>query len=129
MFKKVRILIVEDDASISDIYSMQLQASGFEVITAVNGKEGLEKALAETPALILLDIQMPIMDGLTMLKELRPHNDYTKKVPVIMMTNLSADRADIIKTVAETGPVYYLVKVDVTPLQVVEKIKECLGMD
>ncbi len=118
------ILIVEDDLAIIDIYSTALSVEGFEVFTAVNGEEGLQKALAETPDLILLDILMPVMDGLTMLQKLREENDYGKKVAVILLTNLSAGNEDIIKKIAETEPIYYIVKNSLTIKELVEKVKD-----
>lgn len=123
------LLVVDDDPNTRDIYSIELQAGGFEVLTASNGEEGLKTALAENPDLILLDIQMPVMDGLTMLGKLREESDYGKKVPVILLTNLSASNEDIIKKLAETGPSYYIVKVNATPRQVLEKVKEKLASD
>lgn len=124
---KKNILIVEDDPSTSDVYSIALIQQGFVVHTAFNGKEGLEKAQKEHPDLILLDILMPIMDGFTMLQELRKSGDYGKSVPVILLTNLSASNEDIIKKVAETEPVYYIVKISMGPEEIVEKIKERLS--
>jgi len=84
----------------------------------------LEKAGKELPDLILLDVLMPVMDGFTMLKELRNQDGPAKKIPVIMLTNLSADSEDIVKKVAETGPVYYLVKAGLPLEKLIEKVKE-----
>ena len=125
---KKKILIVDDDFFIRDIYSTVLKSEGFEVIMAENGKEGLKKTLSEIPDLILLDVLMPIEDGLTMLQKLRERNDYGKKVPVILLTNLSAGNEDIIRKIAKTEPVYYIVKASLTPHQVVEKVKERMSL-
>ena len=124
---KNKILIVDDDSGIRDIYSIALSAKDFDVITAVNGEEGLEKSIKETPDLILLDISMPVMDGLTMLKKLRATNDYAKKVKVILLTNLSAGNEDIIKGVVETEPDYYIVKSSLSVSELVKKVKEVVG--
>lgn len=123
------LLIVDDDPNTRDIYSIELQAVGFEILTASNGEEGLKTAIASKPALILLDIQMPVMDGLTMLGKLREEGDYGKNVPVILLTNLSASNEEIIQKLAETGPSYYIVKVNATPRQVLEKVVEKLALD
>ena len=130
MIKKIKtkILIIDDDLSIIDIYSIELRRDGFSVITAMDGEEGLKKALSETPDLILLDILMPVMDGLTMLQKLRQENEYGKKVPVILLTNLSAGNEDIIKKIAVTEPVYYIVKTSMTLDQVVDEIKKRLSL-
>ena len=125
--EKIKILIVEDDEDTRDIYCKALSLGGFETICAVNGQEGLEKAVTDIPNLILLDVLMPIMDGFSMLKELREQEGNVQKIPVIMLTNLSADSEDIIKKVAETEPVYYMVKANLSVNQLVDKVKEFLA--
>ena len=125
--KKIKILIVEDEASLSTILTEQLQLEGFITSSAANGQEGLTKALSELPDLILLDIVMPVMDGLTMLQKLRETNDYGHGVPVILLTNLSANTEDIIKKVATTEPAYYIVKTDMKMAQIIKKIRERLA--
>jgi CheY-like chemotaxis protein len=84
-----------------------LKQEGFEVVSASNGQEGLETIKKEKPDLVLLDILMPIMDGLTMLERLRGMGDYEKKLPVILLTNLSANSEEIIKKVAENFALPY----------------------
>lgn len=123
---KNKILIVEDDRLLQDGYALALQAENFQVLRANDGQEGLELALKEKPDLILLDILMPIMDGLQMLEELRKDESYGKKASVVLLTNLSATNEDIVKKVAQTGPMYYIVKSSLTFREVVEKIKEVL---
>jgi len=90
--KRFRILVVEDEQRILNFLSSKLKASGYEVLTASNGLEGLEQAQAQEPHLIVLDLLMPKMDGLEMLKELRSFS----AVPVIILTAKGAD-ADRIK--------------------------------
>jgi len=125
-----KILIIDDEPSIIEIYSIALKAAKFLVVTAESGAGGLEKALAEKPDLILLDISMPDMDGFEMLEKLRQENEYGKKVPVILLTNLSAGgKEDFIEKVAKTGPMFYIVKSNFTPDKVIEKVKECLGLN
>jgi len=85
--KRFRILIVDDEERILHFLSSKLKASGYEVLTATNGLEGLEQAQAQEPDLIILDVLMPKMDGLEMLKELRSFST----VPVIMLTAKGAD--------------------------------------
>ena len=97
------------------------------VLTATNGRDGLELALREKPDLILLDILMPVMDGLTMMDQLRTKDLYGKKVPIILLTNLSASEEKIIQAIAKNEPAYYLVKSDWDLSGVIEKIKERLG--
>jgi len=98
----------------------------FETLEAGNGEDGLATALKEHPDIILLDIVMPKMDGMTVLKKLR-EDEWGKKVPVILLTNLSATGADIIEGIVEQEPSYYLVKSDWKIEDVVAKVKDTLG--
>lgn len=120
------ILIVEDDAPIRNALHDKLTREDFAVLEAKNGEEGLEIALRERPHLILLDIIMPKMDGMTMMKTLRKENEWGKSVPIIVLTNLSADDK-MSQEVAEDESAYYLVKSDWTLQNVVEKIREQLS--
>ena len=90
--RQFRILVVDDEERIINFLRTKLKASGHEVLTAGNGLEGLEQAQAQEPDLIVLDLLMPKMDGLEMLKELRSFS----AVPVIILTAKGAD-ADRIK--------------------------------
>jgi len=121
------ILIVDDDQLIVECYSLALANQGFSVLTAENGQIGLDMAISKKPDLILLDINMPVMDGLTMLRELRK-NDYGKNAAVILLTNLGADKEHIIKEIAESRPLYYIVKADFSIPQVVKSIKDALAI-
>ncbi|HEY78083.1 MAG TPA: response regulator transcription factor [Dehalococcoidia bacterium] len=85
--KKFRILVVDDEERIVNFLRSKLKASGFEVLTARNGREGMEQAQAQEPDLIVLDLIMPGMDGLEMLKELRSYS----AVPVVILTAKDAD--------------------------------------
>jgi DNA-binding response OmpR family regulator len=122
----MKILIVEDEDIALQPLVERFAAEGFEVVAARDGEEGLEKAVRERPDLILLDIIMPKMDGMTMLKKLRETDEWGKKVPVILLTNLSADE-EILKGIAEDEPAYYLVKVNWTLDEIVEKVKQRLA--
>ncbi len=77
-----KVLVVDDDKLIVKIITIELEARGYEVQCAYNGKEGLESALANEPGLILLDIMMPVMGGLEMLEELRK----VSQIPVIIIS-------------------------------------------
>jgi DNA-binding response OmpR family regulator len=79
----IKVLIVEDESVLREMYRDKLEHEGFEVIVASNGKEGLEMAIAKKPRIILLDLMMPIMDGKMMLRRLRALPDF-KKLPVII---------------------------------------------
>jgi len=123
--KKV-LLVIEDDAALRNALRDYLKAEGFLVCEAENGEDGFQAALRDLPDLILLDILLPKMDGMTMMKKLRQENEWGKKVPIILLTNLSPDNEKINKVVAENEPAYYLVKAN-TPIEtLMEKIKERL---
>ncbi len=122
-----KILVVEDEASLLRALSDKLTREGFAALEAKNGAEGLEVAWREHPDLILLDIIMPVMDGWTMFQKLR-QNDWGKTVPVIVLTNLSADNDDQKARVANLEPAYFLVKSDWKIEDLVVKIKEVLGI-
>jgi DNA-binding response OmpR family regulator len=125
--KKTKILIVEDEVIINKAYTDELRSEGFLVMTAMNGRDGLELALRERPDLILLDILMPVMDGLTMMDKLREVKDlYGKNVPIILLTNLSASEEKIMKSITKNEPAYYLVKSDWNLSDVIKKIRDRL---
>jgi two-component system response regulator MprA len=126
--KKVLIIeIIEDEASQQKALTEKFMREGFRVISARDGEEGMRIALKEHPDIILLDIVMPKVDGLSLLKKLRGESSWGKTVPVILLTNLSADNDKIISIIAECEPAYYLVKADFTLDQVVEKVRERLA--
>ena len=86
--KKPKIMVVEDDSFVMDIYQTKLSQEGYEVIQAENGVEAFKKLETKIPDLILLDIIMPYMDGLQMLKKIKLE-EKLKNIPVILLTNLS----------------------------------------
>src|SRR3989344_259933 len=119
-----KILVVEDELAYLKLLNSQLTQNGYQVIEAINGKKGLEAAKKENPNLILLDIRMPVMDGMAMLDALRKQES-GKKTKVIMLTNLEPDDK-IIGEVVNDEPSYYFVKSDIQFNDLLEKIKELL---
>ncbi len=113
------VLVVDDDQSLSRLYSDKLKKEGFTVFVANDGIEGLEHALSQHPELILLDVLMPKMDGISMLKELRT-DSWGKNVPVIMFSNLKE-----IENIGEVRAMVqeYVVKVDIRLNDLVALIK------
>lgn len=81
------ILIVDDEQDLLTLIETRLKTYGFNVLTALNGEEGFRKAKEEKPDLILLDILMPIVDGVTMAANLRK-DENTKKIPIVFLTSL-----------------------------------------
>jgi DNA-binding response OmpR family regulator len=123
---ETKVLIVEDEDIIRKAYADELKENGFVVLIAQNGQEGLQTALDKKPDIVLLDILMPVMDGLTMMSKLRKSGGYGKKVPIILLTNLSAGEEKIIEAVTKDEPAYYLIKSDWNLSDVIEKIRERL---
>lgn len=120
----IKILLVEDDTFLVEMYTTKFELEGFEVVSAEDGKRGLELAKKENPDVILLDILMPKMDGFEVLDELKA-DAVTKDIPVILLTNLG--QQDDIKKGFEKGAVGYLVKAHFMPSEVVDKIKGILA--
>lgn len=127
MENKKIILITEDDKSLRGAMANKLINDGFTILEAKDGEEGLLISLKEHPDLILLDIAMPKMDGMTMLRNLR-EDKWGKTVPVIILTNLSSANEERNKDITELEPTYYFVKTDKHIEEIVEKIKEKLGI-
>jgi DNA-binding response OmpR family regulator len=122
---KKTILIVEDDRSLLRALVDKFKLKNFHVIDSTDGKRGLEMALKEEPDVILLDILMPKMDGITMLGKLRQENKWGKRVPVIILTNVEPDN-NMLQSIIEHKPAYYLVKSDFKIQEVVDKVEDCL---
>lgn len=116
-----KILLIEDEILILRMYEKIFSFEGFEVVSAVDGIEGLEKAKTEHPNLILLDIMMPKMDGLKVLEELKAAPE-TKDIPIVLLTNLSSDI--VIKEAFSKGAAGYLVKSEVVNEKIVEEVKQ-----
>jgi DNA-binding response OmpR family regulator len=119
-----RILIIDDDQYLRDLYEEILKESGFEIETAVDGKDALAVISKENFDLILLDIMMPKLDGIGFLKEFNKIPDKDKKGIVVILTNLAHD--PIIKEGLSLGAKAYLIKADLNPDQLVDKVKSFL---
>lgn len=122
---KKTVLIVEDEPSLQRALGDHFSREGIEVLKAKNGQEGLEAALREHPGVILLDIVMPVMDGMTMLTKLR-EDEWGKDAHVILLTNL-VDNKEIVEAM-RTGVFDYLVKSDWKIDDVVARVKQKLGL-
>lgn len=125
MEPKSRIVIVEDEPAIQEMYRMKLTLAGFEVRTANDGEYGLSIINDFEPELILLDIKMPRMSGDEMLEKLRT-TEKGAKLRVIVLTNISRDEAP--HNLRFFNVDRYIVKAHYTPSQVVEVVKEVLGI-
>lgn len=119
-----KIAIIEDDPTISQMYRMKFEADGFDVRMAGNGKIGVDLVKSFKPDIILLDIQMPEMNGAAALKLIREHKD-SKDTPVIILTNLGEEEAP--SKMRSLGISSYIVKANNTPRQVVAHVKNTIG--
>lgn len=119
-----KILLVEDEDFIRELYVRQLTNAGFSVKFAVDGQSGLDMLRSETFDLLLLDIMLPGMNGLQLLREFKTQNPSSKMI-TILLTNLGQEA--VIKEGFELGAQAYLIKASYTPDQVVNEVKNALG--
>jgi len=118
--EKKKILIVEDDNFVAEVYLAKLSEMGYETALAQNGEEGLAELKKGKVDLILLDILMPIMNGIEMLEEVKKNEEW-KNIPVILLTNIGEKES--IQRVREMGVKNYLIKSHFTPAEVIEKVE------
>lgn len=120
-----RILIIDDDLYIRELYEEVLRDEGYEVDSAINGEEGLAKAQAGGYSLILLDVMMPELDGMGVLEGLKAHPPSVPNGPIILLTNLGHD--PLIKEARSKGASSYVIKAEMNPDQLVAHVKKFLG--
>lgn len=119
-----KILIVEDEPLIIRMYQKALAFDGFDVISALSGKEGIELAKKEQPDLIIMDIMMPEVNGIEALATLK-QNPQTRNIPVIMLTNLSGEKDK--ELAMNRGAFEFWVKKEVNPMEVGDRIKKIIS--
>jgi two-component system alkaline phosphatase synthesis response regulator PhoP len=120
---KGKILVVDDEVNITQILEFSIGAEGYEVISAQNGEEAIDKARREQPDLIILDIMMPIIDGYEACRILKS-NPLTKNIPVVLLT---AKGRDIDKRLGyEVGATDYIIK-PFSPNKLIDRIHELLS--
>ncbi|OGF82231.1 hypothetical protein A3B18_00965 [Candidatus Giovannonibacteria bacterium RIFCSPLOWO2_01_FULL_46_13] len=120
---KKRIALIEDDEILSNRLCAGLNDAGFDVSVAFDGEEGLKLIETLKPDLILLDIILPKMDGLTVAKKLKS-NPSTKNMPIIILTAL--EKAQPLVDALESGVYEYIIKSDLKVQDIVERVKEKL---
>ncbi|MDO8509649.1 MAG: response regulator [bacterium] len=121
---KIEVLLVEDDVFLQGIYLKKFEMENFKVFTADNGEKALIEAKKKKPAIILLDILLPKLDGFAVLKKLKEDAD-TRDIPVILLTNLG--QKDDVQKGLDMGAVDYLIKAHFKPSEVVDKVRKVLG--
>jgi len=119
-----KVLIVDDDMTLRELYKERMKAEGFVIVSASDGEEAIDKTKKEKPDVILLDIMMPKINGIDVMKMLREKEE-TKDIPIIILTALIQE-IDKIKDIM--GPKDgYLVKSEIMPKDVVDKVNKSLG--
>lgn len=119
----MKILLIEDDSFLSDLYKNSFEGAGHSVVQALEPEEALKTALATYPDLVILDLIMPRISGLEVLKKLK-EDSKTAVVPVIVLSNIKDEK--IRKQAVELGAKGYIVKTSITPEQLPEEIKKYL---
>ena len=119
-----KILFIEDEAALQKTLGDALAAEGFKVIAALDGEVGLRLAWSESPDLILLDLILPKIHGLDVLRKLK-ENPATRDLPIIILTNL--EEAKEVETALALGATTYLVKTSQELKDIIEKTKKILG--
>lgn len=122
-----KILIIEDEVVLSKPLKENLAHEGFDVTLAEDGEKGFAAAITLQPDLILLNLRLPKMDGMTVLRKLREENSWGRAVSVIILTNLSSTDEQIMNDLTELTPTYYFEKIDWKIKDVIEKVKEILA--
>jgi DNA-binding response OmpR family regulator len=118
-----KILLIEDEKMLKEMYTLKFSQEGFEVISVISAEEGLELAKKEKPDLIILDILLPRKNGVFFLKE-KNKDPEISQIPIVALSNY--DHPETRKEAIELGIKDYLIKTDFTPKEIVEKIKEYL---
>jgi CheY-like chemotaxis protein len=119
----VRVLFVEDDPAVAQMYKLKLELDGYAVDVAGDGLEAVEKATGNPPDLIFLDIRLPKMDGLGVLEALRK-DERTQEVPVVILSNYS--ERELVERGLRLGALDYLVKSQTTPARVASGVSSWL---
>jgi len=109
---EIRVLFVEDDPTVAQMYRLKLELDGYQVIMAKDGEEGLRLAREVDPDIVFLDIRLPKVDGFSVLEGLRA-TDRTRNVPVVILSNYGEQ--DLVDRGLRLGALEYLIKSQTTP--------------
>jgi DNA-binding response OmpR family regulator len=119
-----KILVVDDEKDLAKVLTEKLKLEKFEVIYANNGEDGLAIALKDHPDLILLDVKMPRMDGVEVMKKLR-EDGWGKTIPIIFLTSLFLTDEKL-EDIESDNPSYYIVKSDTSLDDIIAEVKRVL---
>jgi two-component system phosphate regulon response regulator PhoB len=119
--EEVRVLLVEDDTALAQMYRVKLERDGYTVQVAGDGEEALSVLANELPDLIFLDVRLPRMDGLTFLERVRA-SDRTRNLPVVIVSNYSEE--ELVARGLQLGALDYLIKSQTTPGQLSQGVRD-----
>ena len=122
--EQYKILITEDESAMRNALADKFKREGFDVIAAQDGEEGLKAAVENKPDLVMLDIIMPKMDGITVMKNIREKGSWGAEVPILMLTNLSDSES--VSEAAKYKVYDFLVKTDWRLDDIVKLVREKL---
>lgn len=117
----MKVLLVDDEQSLLDVFSQTLESGGFQVITSLTGKEGLEKAQQALPDMVLLDQVLPDMAGNEVLQMLKS-NPATKEIPVAILSNFN--QRELVQDAINLGAVDYILKYKIEPKDLIDKVNQ-----
>lgn len=120
---KKKVLIADDEEDIKTVVKLYLESKGYDVVTSYDGLDTLDKAKAEKPDLILLDIMMPVINGFEVCQQLKADEE-TKQIPIVMLS--AASQADSVDRALDAGAVDYIMK-PFEPPHVEATLKKILG--
>jgi CheY-like chemotaxis protein len=124
--ENVRVLFVEDDPTVAEMYKLRLELDGYQVTVASDGEEAVSMATEKVPDLIFLDIRLPKLDGLAVLERLRSE-ERTTHVPVVILSNYS--ERELVERGLRLGALEYLVKSQTTPAKLAGSLEGWLGAE
>lgn len=118
-----KVLLVDDEQSLLDVFAQTLETGGFQVITSMNGKNGIEKAIADLPDMILLDQVLPDMAGNEVLQMIKS-NPVTKGIPVAILSNFN--QRELVQDAINLGAVDYILKYKIEPKDLIDKVNQVI---
>lgn len=123
--QETTVLLAEDDIILAELYTERLKQEGYNVVHCADGEDALNQIMTIKPNLVILDIMMPKMNGLDVLKAVK-ENPSTQNIPIIIVTALVQEIEKINKMLNKADA--YLVKSEVLPAQIIEEVKEKLAL-
>ena len=120
---EVRVLVVEDDASVAQMYRLKLELDGYFVDVAGDGLAALEKARSLMPDIIFLDVRLPKLDGMSVLEALR-EDSATRNIPVVILSNWN--EKELVDRGIKLGALDHMIKSQTTPARLSERVRDWL---